>query len=77
VARHERTANFTVSGGGPHGHGQNIKNSNNFMSLAHAPGSAGKSVKVATLSGEDHWLSRTETRVQVLKELDSFLKSNL
>jgi dipeptidyl aminopeptidase/acylaminoacyl peptidase len=47
------------------------------MSLAHAPGSAGESVKVATLSGEDHWLSRTETRVQVLKELDSFLKSNL
>jgi dipeptidyl aminopeptidase/acylaminoacyl peptidase len=45
--------------------------------MAHALRSAGKSVTVATLSGEDHWLSRTETRLQVLKELDSFLKSNL
>jgi dipeptidyl aminopeptidase/acylaminoacyl peptidase len=38
---------------------------------------AGKSVSVAILAGEDHWLSRTETRVQVLKELDAFLGKNL
>jgi dipeptidyl aminopeptidase/acylaminoacyl peptidase len=45
--------------------------------MAHALSVAGKSVTVATLAGEDHWLSRTETRVQVLKELDSFLRTNL
>jgi dipeptidyl aminopeptidase/acylaminoacyl peptidase len=45
--------------------------------MAQALRRAGKSVAVATLSGEDHWLSRTDTRVQVLKELDSFLKSHL
>ena len=45
--------------------------------MAHALSAAGKSVAVATLSGEDHWLSRTDTRVQVLKELDGFLKSHL
>lgn len=45
--------------------------------MAHALSAAGKSVTVATLSGEDHWLSRTETRVQVLKELDGFLRNNL
>jgi len=39
--------------------------------------SAGKSVSVAILAGEDHWLSRTETRVQVLKELDAFLGKHL
>jgi dipeptidyl aminopeptidase/acylaminoacyl peptidase len=38
---------------------------------------AGKNVSVAILAGEDHWLSRTETRVQVLKELEIFLGKNL
>jgi dipeptidyl aminopeptidase/acylaminoacyl peptidase len=45
--------------------------------MAHALTAAGKNVTVATLAGEDHWLSRTDTRVQVLKELDSFLRGNL
>lgn len=39
--------------------------------------SAGKSVSVAILAGEDHWLSRTETRVQVLRELEAFLGAHL
>ena len=39
--------------------------------------SAGKSVTVSILQGEDHWLSRTETRVQVLKDLDAFLGKHL
>lgn len=38
---------------------------------------AGKSVTVSVLQGEDHWLSRTETRVQVLKELEAFLGQHL
>jgi dipeptidyl aminopeptidase/acylaminoacyl peptidase len=45
--------------------------------MARALKSAGKSVSVAILAGEDHWLSRTETRVQVLKELDAFLGEHL
>jgi dipeptidyl aminopeptidase/acylaminoacyl peptidase len=45
--------------------------------MARALKSAGKSVSVAILQGEDHWLSRTETRVQVLKELDAFLGEHL
>ncbi len=45
--------------------------------MAQALSAAGKSVSVVALPGEDHWLSRTETRVQVLKELDAFLKAHL
>jgi dipeptidyl aminopeptidase/acylaminoacyl peptidase len=45
--------------------------------MAQALKSAGKSVSVAVLPGEDHWLSRTETRVQVLKELEAFLRLHL
>jgi dipeptidyl aminopeptidase/acylaminoacyl peptidase len=32
---------------------------------------------LTTLTGEEHWLSRTESRTQVLKELDTFLQQNL
>jgi dipeptidyl aminopeptidase/acylaminoacyl peptidase len=45
--------------------------------MAQALRDAHKSVTTAMLSGEDYWAFRTETRLQVLKELDSFLKSNL
>jgi dipeptidyl aminopeptidase/acylaminoacyl peptidase len=38
---------------------------------------AGRPVTVIKLPGEDHWLSRTETRTRVLTELDSFLKAHL
>ncbi len=34
---------------------------------------AGKPVTFVKLAGEDHWLSRADTRLQVLKELDKFL----
>jgi dipeptidyl aminopeptidase/acylaminoacyl peptidase len=37
----------------------------------------GKTVEVDTLKGEDHWLSKTETRTQVLHTLDAFLKAHL
>jgi len=37
----------------------------------------GKKSVFVKLSNEDHWLSRTETRVRVLKELESFLAANL
>lgn len=45
--------------------------------MAHALKAAGKNVVVATLPGEDHWLSRTDTRTQMLTELDRFLREHL
>ncbi|HEY7377978.1 MAG TPA: S9 family peptidase [Steroidobacteraceae bacterium] len=36
-----------------------------------------KTVELVKLPGEDHWLSQTATRVQVLEELDKFLAANL
>lgn len=37
----------------------------------------GKPVTFVRMPGEDHWLSRSETRVQVLQELEKFLARNL
>lgn len=39
--------------------------------------SAGKKSVFVKLPNEDHWLSRAETRVRVLKELETFLAANL
>jgi dipeptidyl aminopeptidase/acylaminoacyl peptidase len=36
-----------------------------------------KPVTFVSLAGEDHWLSQTETRVRMLKELDKFLSEHL
>jgi len=38
---------------------------------------ADKSVSFVTLEGEDHWLSRTNTRMQLLRELEDFLGEHL
>ena len=45
--------------------------------MAEALKAAGKPVTVVQLAGEDHWLSRGETRTQLLKELDIFLRQYL
>jgi dipeptidyl aminopeptidase/acylaminoacyl peptidase len=45
--------------------------------MAKALQAARKNVTVVTLPGEDHWLSRTDTRVQVLQSLDAFLRDHL
>ena len=37
---------------------------------------AGKPVEFVTLSGEDHWLSRSETRLQMLEATVKFLETN-
>jgi hypothetical protein len=34
---------------------------------------AGRSVNLVRLPGEDHWLSRSETRIRMLEELETFL----
>jgi dipeptidyl aminopeptidase/acylaminoacyl peptidase len=45
--------------------------------MARALAGVGKRHTLVELSGEDHWLSRSETRVRVLKELDAFLAEHL
>jgi dipeptidyl aminopeptidase/acylaminoacyl peptidase len=37
---------------------------------------AGKSVELVTLKHEDHWLSRSATRLQMLEATVAFLKVN-
>jgi dipeptidyl aminopeptidase/acylaminoacyl peptidase len=38
---------------------------------------AGKQSRLTALKAEDHWLTRSETRTQVLIELEKFLAENL
>jgi dipeptidyl aminopeptidase/acylaminoacyl peptidase len=38
---------------------------------------AGKQVRLVEYSGEDHWLSDASTRIQMLKEMETFLAANL
>lgn len=45
--------------------------------MADALGRAGKPVTVVKLPQEDHWMSRSETRLQLLKALESFLHDHI
>ena len=45
--------------------------------MARALQEAGKKVTFVKLAGEDHWMSRADTRLQVLQEIEKFLKENL
>jgi len=45
--------------------------------MAEALSREGRPVTLVKLPDEDHWLSRTETRVQLLQALDSFLHEHL
>ena len=38
---------------------------------------AGKPVQFVTLKGEDHWLSRSDTRAEMLRATAAFLSENL
>jgi dipeptidyl aminopeptidase/acylaminoacyl peptidase len=60
-----------------YGTGDGVVPNEQSARMVYALQSAGKSVTVSILQGEDHWLSRTQTRVQVLKELDAFLSKHL
>jgi dipeptidyl aminopeptidase/acylaminoacyl peptidase len=44
--------------------------------MADALNKAGKSVQLVTLKQEDHWLSRSDTRLQMLQATVEFLKNN-
>jgi len=46
-------------------------------SMARALTTAGKKVVLLKLPGEDHWLSHTESRTRVLKQVDTFLGAYL
>jgi prolyl oligopeptidase PreP (S9A serine peptidase family) len=45
--------------------------------MASALRAANKRYKLVELPGEDHWLSRSSTRLQMLREIDAFLAENL
>jgi dipeptidyl aminopeptidase/acylaminoacyl peptidase len=45
--------------------------------MAHALTTAHKSVERVELSGEDHWLSRRDTRTRMLHEIEKFLGAHL
>jgi dipeptidyl aminopeptidase/acylaminoacyl peptidase len=45
--------------------------------MARALKDAGKSFRLVKMTGEDHWLSRSETRLTVMEELETFLAANL
>ena len=60
-----------------YGTGDGVVPTEQSLRMAHALEASGKKVTLVKLPGEDHWLSRTETRVQALKTLDGFLKECL
>jgi dipeptidyl aminopeptidase/acylaminoacyl peptidase len=60
-----------------YGTGDGVVPTDQSLRMAKALKDAGKEVKVVALRNEDHWLSRSETRVQVLKELETFLQAHL
>ena len=45
--------------------------------MAAALSKAGKPVKLVRLPDEDHWLSRSDTRIQMLSEVEAFLREHL
>jgi len=45
--------------------------------MSRAMNAVDKPVTLVKLAGDDHWLSQTTTRLQVLKETENFLKANL
>ncbi len=38
---------------------------------------AGRNVRFVELRGDDHWLSDAETRIRMLRELETFLAANI
>jgi dienelactone hydrolase len=47
------------------------------IAMAHALTVAHKSVQLVPLPGDDHWLSRSETRTRMLQEVEKFLAAHL
>ena len=60
-----------------YGTGDGVVPNEQSEKMAGALKAAGKSVEVVKLSGEDHWLSRSDTRIEVLRQIESFLKKHI
>jgi dipeptidyl aminopeptidase/acylaminoacyl peptidase len=60
-----------------YGTGDGVVPNEQSEKMAHALQAAGKVVDVVKLPGEDHWLSRSDTRIEVLRQLESFLKKHI
>jgi dipeptidyl aminopeptidase/acylaminoacyl peptidase len=56
-----------------HGRDDTVVNFNQSLEMASALRSAGKSVELVELEGEDHWLSKAETRQRMLQETMDFV----
>jgi dipeptidyl aminopeptidase/acylaminoacyl peptidase len=59
-----------------YGSGDGVVANEQSIRMAKAMSKAGKAVTLVKLPDEDHWLSRADTRTQLLKELESFLKQH-
>jgi dipeptidyl aminopeptidase/acylaminoacyl peptidase len=60
-----------------YGTGDGVVANDQSLRMAEALRKAGKEVTLLKLPDEDHWLSRAETRTQLLVSLESFLKAHL
>jgi dipeptidyl aminopeptidase/acylaminoacyl peptidase len=60
-----------------YGSGDGVVPTVQSIRMAEALQKAGKPVEVLKLPDEDHWLSRAETRTQLLQALEGFLKQHL
>jgi acetyl esterase/lipase len=60
-----------------HGKDDSIVDFEQSTIMATALRRANKPVKLVELAGEDHWLSRAATRLQMLREIEAFLTENL
>ncbi|MCA3693729.1 S9 family peptidase [Aquidulcibacter sp.] len=60
-----------------HGRDDTVVRFEQSAGMASALKAAGKPYKLVELKGEDHWLSKTETRQQMLTELEAFLREHL
>jgi dipeptidyl aminopeptidase/acylaminoacyl peptidase len=60
-----------------YGTGDGVVPNEQSEKMARALKAAGKPVDVVKLSGEDHWMSRSDTRTEILRQLESFLKNHI
>jgi dipeptidyl aminopeptidase/acylaminoacyl peptidase len=60
-----------------YGTGDGVVANDQSLRMAEALRKAGKEVTLLKLPDEDHWLSRAETRTQLLKQLEDFLHQHL
>jgi dipeptidyl aminopeptidase/acylaminoacyl peptidase len=59
-----------------HGRDDTVVPYDQSEAMASALKHAGKSVSLVTLKNEDHWLSRSATRLQMLQATVEFLRAN-